>query len=217
MGDEIIITPNSHKYKEELAKVPRSVSEPEKREKLKPVISQKDLAKKGLFQRCSDTFLSDDPSSLGSYFVKEMLIPKGKQLLLDALQYAFFHEIDDHLDRIDGRRDYGSYYYNGRGGGSSRRRDQNLNYRREDREERASVDYRNIKTQRLKDAESIVDAMRDRIDAAGEVSISELFDLVDLPSNYTDTKWGWTNERDIGVRKVRGAYLIDVTEAKYLD
>lgn len=208
---DIVVTPNSHKYKQESR-------EQKEREKLKPVISQNALAKKSFGKRFADAFLSDDPDSLWNYFWKDILIPKGKELFLDALNYAFYHETSDYRrDRRDSYRDYGSYYYGGRGSGSSRSRERDRD--RDDRrmEDKDRIDYRNIKTRSLEDADKIVLAMRDRIEDTGEVTIAELFDLVDLPGEYTDTKWGWTNPRDIGVRKVRGAYLIDVAEAKYLD
>lgn len=191
----------------------------ESREKLKPVVSKESLAKKSLKEKFEDTFLSDDLNSLTSYFVKYQLVPGIKKLALNALRYAFFHEgDDDRYDRYGDSRynDYTSCYsYRGKGSGDRRRPEQRKDYDRGYRND--PVDYRNVKMKYAKDAEAVVDALRDRIDRSGEVSVAEFMDLIGQPSDHTDIKWGWTDTRDIGIKRLGGnSFLIDVAEAEYL-
>ncbi len=202
------LEPNSHKYR----------AEKREREKLRPIINSKNIVstKKGLFQKFFDSFLNRDINDMKDWLLKDVIIPGIQETLLDAMQMLFFGEVSRDRDRKCGSRssrksDYRSCYRGRSSYDSKRERDEDY-YDREDK-----IDYRNIVLKNRRDAEILIDDMRDRIKNLGSVSVADLLDLVDLPGKYTDNNWGWDRENDIGIRRVSGGYLVDVVEPRYLD
>lgn len=200
---DIVIPPNNKKYKEEK----------KQREKLDPIVNADSIKKKSLGKKFTDTFLTDDVDSLSSYIIQDMVIPTVKNFVLNALQYCFFHETGYRdYGRGDDRRytNYSAHY----GGKSYGGRD----HRKEEDYRRKEPDWRTIDLNNLDDAESLVSRLRRQIEDTGDVSISQLYNLVNLPSEYTDMNWGWTSTRDIGLRRLpRGGYRLDLAEPRYLD
>ena len=89
---------------------------------------------------------------------------------------------------------------------------------RNDEYDDEKIDYRHIVLTSKNAAMNVIDAMRDRIDATGSVSVAEMLDIMHKPSKYTDIHYGWTDPDDIGIRILgSGRYLIDVAEAQQLD
>lgn len=198
------IEPNSHKHQ---------------REKLKAVAHQEDLVsgKKGMGSKFASRFLDDASKNVKDYLIWDVVIPGIKDAILDAMSMIFFGET---VSRSRGgrrserksRSDYRSYYDSRDAYRSSYRRDDD---RYEGRERREN-DYRNIVLREKRAAEDVVSKLRERILDCGEASIADLFDLLDLPTEYQQNNYGWRDERDIGLRRVNGGYLIDVAEARYL-
>lgn len=208
------IKPNSFKSKEKEQMVRKSS------EKVTPIISKKAVVttKKSLAQRFADTFIREDVEDVKTWLITDIIVPGIKDTILDMLGMMFFGG-NGRSYRRRGRngydRDhvsYNSYYKSEYGGRSSRREDRGSR-----RPSNEKVDYRNIILQRRDDADAVVDEMCRRIDQYGQVSIAEMLDLMEISGKYTDNNWGWTNERDIGVRRVSNGYLIDVAEAELLD
>lgn len=204
--DSSTIKPNSHKYRDTQA-------EKRKREKLSPVVKNGGVVstKKPLRQKFTETFMSEDMGDIKNYILMDLIIPGIKNVALDILETAFFGTKSQRRFGNDSRTDYRSKYDSKKQGRERYERDDRRS-RRDDR-----LDYRNIVLLNRSDAESVIDQLHRRIDKYGAVSIAELFDLIDEPSNYNDNNWGWTDERDIGIRRVSRGYLIDVREAIYLD
>lgn len=215
--DTSSIKPNSHKYHEDQKAKKESTEKKEERDKLSPIVKKGGVVstKKPLSQKFADTFMSEDTDDIKSYIVMDVIIPGIKNTVLDILEMAFFGSVSGKKrgrGRKDDRTDYRSYY----GSSSSKRSDRRERDRDRDRRNN-NLDYRNIVLLNRDEAEEVIDQMHDRIKKYGAVSIAELFDLIDEPSNYNDNNWGWTDERDIGIRRVSRGYLIDVAKAIYLD
>lgn len=60
------------------------------------------------------------------------------------------------------------------------------------------------------DAELVVERLGDIIAAYDVVSVADLYDLVGIPSNYTDNNWGWTSIHYVDIRQVREGWMIDM-------
>lgn len=202
------LKPNSNSYKQ---------MERNKREKLDPVIKKEAVVstKKPFGQRLKDTFIGEDVQDIKQYILMDVIIPGVKRTILSTLRMMFFGEPeDDHYYEKDSTRrtNYRAMYkgssYNSR---STSRRERDRQYDDE------KVDYRNIVLRSRKDAENIIDEMRERIRRYGSVSVADLFDLINVTGKYTDNNWGWTNERDIGIRQTNSGFLLDVREAEYLE
>lgn len=210
------LQPNSRKFKEEQKKQAE-------RQKLDPVISNKVVStKKTLSQKFSDLFIKDDFQDVKDYVIFDVIIPGIKDTLLDMIEMMFF-------GNRGGRRSSRRYY-----GQQPEKTSYSAQYKRasytSQREERprrevrsggystGNIDYRSIVVASRVDAEEVVAHMRSRIREYGMVSVAELFDLINEPSNnYNDNNWGWTEENDISWRRYGGGYLIVVREAVYLD
>jgi hypothetical protein len=210
------VTPNSHKYREAQAKAAEA-----EREHLKPLVKKDAVVstKKSAGRKFVDTFIQEDAEDIKSYVVFDVIIPGIKNLILDMVEMAFFGSTSaSKRDRSKSGEptNYRSYY-----GGSTR----STRERRESRDRGAArradrddkLDYQNIILRYREDAENIIDEMRYRIKKTGSCSIAELFDLIGEAGSWNDNNWGWTDERDICLRRVSNGYLISVAEAYYLE
>lgn len=206
------IKPNSKSYK--AAQAEKASEKP----KISPVVNKSARVpqKDSFGKKFVKSFLADEVNDIKEYIIMDCIIPSVKSAILDMLSMSFFGERGRGSDyRRGDRYDYSSYYgrssYSGRRDRDSRERD------RRERPREEKIDYRNIVMYEKADAERVVGSMRARIRETGGVSISEMLALIGEPSNYTDTDYGWLDERDIGIRKVSSGFLIDVPEARYLN
>lgn len=203
------IKPNSKTYhREEEKRKERKKVDPIKRHG--KIVS----TKKSFGKRMWDLFVGQDPKEMVTHFIYDVLIPGIKYAVLDGISVALTGEMFDGRRRSSGGRyDYrGSYGKSRYGSVSSSKKRNSDGYERNER-----VDYRNIKLDNRYDAEELVSRMKDRIYDTGSVSIAEMFDMLELPSRFTDNDWGWKDERDIGIRVSGRSFLIDVAEAIHLD
>lgn len=207
---------NSLTYKNSLDNKKDEKNEQEK-EKIKPVIDKTKIAstKKPFGRKIMECFLPEDVKDIKTWFIKDILIPSTKDFIFDGISMIFYGEKSYGSSKKYGRYDYSSKYdYSRRyrDNDKKRRRDNDDYYTSED-----NYDFRNIVIRQRQDAEMIIDEMIERIRKTGSVSIAEMFDLLDIPSRYTDNNYGWDDERDIGLKRVNAGFLIKVTEPKYLD
>lgn len=216
------IEPNSKTYKSEK-------KEKRERKKIDPVIKKDKIVatKKPLGKRLWDLFIGQDPKDLRDYFIKDVLIPE----MLDIAGMGFDSVLDNIGMRFGSgparkRTGYGGYSngkvsYSGlfKKSYENARRNRPTRRDRNDRDEYQNdkVDYRNVVLQYREDAENVIDHMIERIEDTGSISVAEFFDMLELPSKFTDNDWGWENARDIGLKRVHGGWLIDVREAIHLD
>lgn len=215
------------KQKIDLAKCPSNSYKDKKEEKerrnrkVDPVIKNDKIVstKKKTSKKILETFVEDDVDDIKSYFLFDMLIPGLKNGCLDLIETMFFGNSGGR-NRSRGReynKPYSSYYRSYEGARNRRSREserkRNESYHSKD----DKIDYRNIVLRNRSDANDIVDKMYERIDEFKACSVADLFDMLDLTSNYVDNNWGWTKEDEIRVRRVSSGYLIDVPEAVYLD
>ncbi|MDE5977045.1 MAG: hypothetical protein K2G70_01065 [Turicibacter sp.] len=206
------IEPNSKTYQ---AKQKRE------RVKIDPVIKKEQIAstKKPIGKRLWDLFVGVDPKELRDYLVQDVIIPGLKDTVLDMVSMGLYGEP---VNRGRGRVSSGGFgrvayqnFFKDRPKSSKPERSNRSRGTRYNEDEK--IDYRNIVLTGRSDAEMIVDHMIDRIVHAGSVSVAEFYDMLELPSKFTDNDWGWDDDRDVGVKKVHGGWLIDLSEAKHLD
>ena len=195
------------------------------RERLDPILDEKQIVstKKPLSKKFADTFLSEDIGSVKEWLVFDVVIPGLKNAFLDTVHMLVEGEARPkssskssryYYDDDDEYTDYRSRY----SGSKSRKKSK---YERQDRDKvyysDDDVDFRNIVVRRRKAAEKIVRMMRGRIRDFGSVSVAELLDSINAVGKWSDNDWGWTDERDIGIREVRDGFLIDVADPEYLN
>ena len=60
------------------------------------------------------------------------------------------------------------------------------------------------------DAEAVLTQLRSLLNDYGVVTVSDLYDLVGVTSNFTDNKFGWTDLKTAVIKGVRTGYLLDL-------
>lgn len=189
----------------------------------KPIVSKDKIIrkKKPLSQKIAGKIIAEDVNDVKDYVLNDLIIPGIIDTFLEAISMLLGRgsEYSDHRRRDYKRNGYYDYAGSSSYKRSSSKRDRDRNRRSGRRRDNDDdlPEYDNIIINNRRDAEEIVDRLYERIDKNGDVSIAEFFEMLDLQAPYTDNKWGWTRKSQIDIRKVKGGFLIDVDEAKYLD
>lgn len=174
----------------------------------KPVATGK-VRKKSEISKFSDVFLADDVRDVGTYIVSEVIIPTVKTLIYDigtnGLGMALFGDKAPTRNKRSSRNaEYVSYDK------MSRREER---YRDEPRTP-SRYRYSDISFDSKGEAVEVLEQMDAILENYGMVSVADLYDLADVPGEYTDHKYGWTSLRtaDI-VRLADGGYMIKLPRA----
>lgn len=200
--------------KKEIFKGETDYTRKDKKEKkeLKPIISSDKIVstKKPFSKRMIKFFLDEDIEDVKGWLIHEIILPELKEMGRGVIANAFGIDYKPSRSGDTYHRDYRAYY---RGSGSKKKNDGPKRDSRFDDE----VDYRNIILEDRRDAEELVDRMRYQIEYDGTISVAEFLNLLHLPSEWTDSDWGWNNPNDIGIKKVHNGFRIDVREARRID
>lgn len=173
--------------------------------------------KRSLGKRFHDTFLGGDSRSVGQYIVVDVLVPATKDLIHDIVtSYVERMLFPDAARGVSTRRRPSSAPSVGRinyGSSSS-------TIRRDPREEtrprhvshtaRSRHQFGEIILEKRVEAEEVLDRMYEQLRDYGSVSVADLYDMVDVTSEFTDNKWGWLDLDTAKVRYTRDGYLLDL-------
>ncbi len=194
------LKPNSHRYREEQKRK-------QEREKVDTVISGTAKVKK---KNALGSFISEDASSVKTYIFSDVLLPALQKLVVDIVKDGIDIIIYGGTRRSkDGRGSYSGNYVS-----YSRFSD------RDDRGrgvERPRYQINDITLDSRTDAEEVLDTLQDMIERYGDVSVAAYYEMMNLPSNYTDEKYGWTNLANARVDRVRDGYSIRMPRVRPLD
>lgn len=191
---------------------------------LTPIVSKDQVivSKKSLGAKFADAFISDAAKDVKDYILMDVIIPGIKDTILNCMEMIFFGGTSSR-SRSRARSygysensNYRAFYqseYDGYGA-APRRRSRYGRNRDDGYSDR--IDYREIIVRDRGSAEEIVSTLRGRIEKYGEATKADLFELIDVSSTYQDNNWGWTNVKDVGIRRVSSGYLIDVADAEFL-
>lgn len=191
---------NSHKSKAEAEK-----KEKEK-EKITPVVKG-NKKKQSMTRKLADNFVSDDVHNVKSYVLMDVLIPAAKKAISDIVTNGIDMILYGESGRTKKRSSSDYISYNRY---SSRDRDRDYDRGRT----RSGYSYDDIVLDTRSEAMDVLARMDEIIDTYGQVSVADMYDLVDVSSNYTDNKYGWTNLRDAEPVRVRDGYIIKLPKAK---
>ena len=187
MDDLTTLKGNSHKSKEAL---------PEKKVE-KVITGEARTKKKTELEKMADTFLVEDRSKARDHIINDLLVPAVKNFIIDMITVLLKGSSSSGasartVDRVS-YRNYDRDYDRNRVVASTARR---------------AYAYDDVVLKNRGDAEMILDQMRDVIYTYGFASIADLYEFARLKSNYTDTKYGWSDLRDADILEVRGEWLI---------
>lgn len=184
----------------------------EKGRRVKKVVSGKAWKHKpGFGKKLAETFLADEARNVAGYVLHDVIVPTAKKLVseaiaggLDMLLYGRRRN-DGARSGGKGYTSYGSHY---RGADVSRDIP---------RASRARHDFESIVLDTRGEAEDVLEHLVEIIDAYGEATVADLYDLVGVTSSFTDNKYGWTDLRSASASRVRDGYLLDLPRTRLLD
>lgn len=172
------------------------------------IVKGKVRKKKNDLRKLTDIFISEDVVNVKSYVLMDVIVP--------AVKKALYESIVNSVNMI---------LYGGRGGDSKRSNVDRFSYtsysdpgRRDDRR-RDSYDsydrsYDDFILETRAEAEKVLSAMDDIMEAYDVVRVADLFDMFGETCPHTMYKYGWTNIRNAEIVPVRGGgYRIKMPRA----
>lgn len=162
---------------------------PPERKKLEKVVTNKTMIKKkSEFSKLKDIFIAEDATNVKSYIVMDVLIPAIKKAVSDIITNGIDMILYGETGRskrnsTSSKVSYRSYY-----DGQSERKRATVD------EPRSNSNYRDVIVGTRAEAMEIISQMDDLISAYGFACVADLYELADIPTNYTHNNYGW---RDI--------------------
>lgn len=167
-------------------------------------------------------FIGDDMQTVGQFVTFEVLLPAVKDTIVEVatqgIERLFYGEVRSSNKR--GPRYNSSNYTNY----TNYSRYQTQSDRRPQRERlnqraRATHDTDQIILKTRVEAQEVIDRLFDLIAKYDSATVADLYDLVGVPGDYTDDKYGWTDLRGAGATRLsRGnGYLLDLPRPELLE
>ena len=199
---------NSYKSREEQTK------NPETEKRVEKVVQGKVEAKKKPIHRFTDVFISEDIANVKSYILMDVLVPAIKKAVSDivtnGIDMILYGESGRSKNRSSGSKiSYVNYY--------DRRNDDRRYDEPRNSSSRGGLNYDDLKFERRRDAEAVLDQMSEVIEHFGFVTVSDMYDMADVTAPFTGNKYGWTNVRNAEVVSTRDGYLIKLPKAQLID
>jgi hypothetical protein len=199
---------NSNRQKDAVVAAPERV-------KIEKVIEGRAVErKKGIGRRIKDHFQGEnDMQNIASYVFWEVVVPKVKDLAVDAINestnrafYGDTRRSSSSAGRVVARPTAYNRIYQGaneaRAAVSQRPRE-------------AAASMQDILIPSLGEAEKVLDTLIEYIDKYGFVSVLDLYDAAGVTNGeFTDDKHGWDNLRTAKPMRVREGYILDLPPTK---
>lgn len=164
--------------------------------------------KKNKVQNVVETFFGGDLRDVASYVVKDVMIPAAKDMLYDTVAQGFsrllFGEVRPRNNSTS--RGYTSY--------SSMSRDRSTG--RCEIEARNRNDFDDITFRDRRDAETVMNTLRDTIDHYGQCSVADLLKASGISPRYTDYDIGWTDLARATIARYRDGYVLNMPRTESL-
>lgn len=213
-GPTVSYSGNSNKAKAEAAA--------EENPKIASVVTGAAMERKEpLHRKFMSAYAGDNAKSVGSYLLWDVLVPTSKNLISDLVTqginralYGTSRPAGGGVSTVLGSRGYGNYF---NGGNANRGTQQQQPMGPQmSQQARAQHAFGEIILTSRSDGEMVLDAMRDRIEQYGNVSVTALYSLAGLTSDWTDNKYGWTNLARASVQQVPQGFLLDLPRPEVL-
>lgn len=180
--------------------------------------------KPSLGKRMAETLALDDTKNVKNYIVHDVLIPAAKSMICDIVGWGGFAEM---ILFSGGRHGRGPSSTIRRDGGTSRinygsiSRDPYRNSRDQQKESvvrtRGRFDFDDLIIPTRGEAEEVLSKLFDLTVEYGQATVADLYDACDLPTEFTDNKWGWTDLRGVEPRRVHDGYILTLPKPIPLD
>lgn len=171
--------------------------------------------KKPLGKRIKETFLGGDNRSIGEFIFQDVIIPNIRDMIFEAGQQGLERSLYPGSEPRAFRRGVGSrpgdprrhVNYNGIARGPARDR---LEDRTMSRRARANHDFGEIILATRPEAEAVLEGLFALLEQYEVATVSDLYEMTGVSSQFTDRNWGWTDLRGTDIRRIREGYLLDL-------
>lgn len=200
---------NSNKKKEQEKKAAEK--------KVEPIALEGSVVekKRSVATKFKNLFFGGDFKTSAQYVASEIVMPGMRNMVGDAAKGAVDRVLYGDRGGRDKRTgsDYGSRVSYNR----PVNRDRGQDGRRAYLPDQAPHPYRtntmeinDLVFSTREDAEKVLTTMYDFLESYDLVSLADVYEMVGLPTKYTDTQWGWTELRASSVTQRSNGYLIDL-------
>lgn len=183
------------------------------RPKLEKVAKGKlSTSKNGMGKRIADSFVGDDMPSVRDYVIFEVVVPAVKTIIADAFTQGLERRLfgGSYNPRQTMHKAYTNYQ-------SSVRKPYSPEQRRMTPKAKAQHDFREIILEDRTEAETILEKLVMLVDEYDVATVSDLYSLTGITGSFTDDKWGWTNLRTAGIKRIREGYLLTMPNPEPID
>ncbi len=158
------------------------------------------------------SFIAEDATNVGSYILRDVLIPSAKKLISDitknAVDMFLYGDSDRSERRGKSKISYRDYY------DSDRDREPRRNAYRS----RSSLEYDDVILDTRGEAELVLDNLEDIINRYQFASVADLYEVAGVPNdNYTLNRYGWTSVHNAQIKRIREGYLLVMPKAMPID
>jgi|SRR3954464_3517466 len=179
--------------------------------------------KKSLRKQFTETFIAGDARSSVRYVVLDIMIPAARDMVLDS-GLGFLEKLMVGESRrrgstppLSGATGYVDYRRVG-GGIASAMGNRFVGPQRvANRQSRLAHNFDDIVIESRAEAEMVIDQLMEVVSRYGSATVADLYELVGLPTNHTDNRWGWTNLLGAGVTRIRNGFLLDLPDPHPID
>lgn len=182
------------------------------------------IRKKSPMKRFTESFLGEGVTNISGYIVNDILIPATKNIMSDSMGYFFDSLLDGFESLLFGEPRSRHLRREINRGGQPLIRYDRISYKEPDRREsmhrrnRTRHDFDDICIFKTRNAAiEVRDLLLERIETYGFATVANLYDLLDMTSNYTDEKYGWDNLSTSKIRPVREGYLLVLPKPILID
>ena len=197
----------------------RSRQQTEQPKKVEKVVTGKvTTRKKSFIKRIVETFVGEDVGNVSSYVLYDVLIPAAKSTISEIFHGSIemiFGETKRGINR--GRRDNGRSYisYDRISSRPTNRSDERRDF---NSRSRAGFNFNEIYLSSRGEADEVLNNLVDLVLDYRQATVADLYDLVGIQSNYTDTKYGWYDLSSASHSRMRnGEYILNLPRPVLLD
>lgn len=170
-------------------------------EKKKPVATGT-KKKRSTADKVTESLFADDLQTTANYIIKDVALPYIRNMLadtakktIDAIFYGIGGKTGGTYSTPVSRVNYGSYSTQN----SVPVANKNSAY---------GYNYSDLTFHEAGAAEEVIRALKGTIAQYGIASVADLYDFSNVPSTYTDNKYGWTNVDDARIIRTSDGWLL---------
>lgn len=216
MPDSGLLKDNSHKAREEADKSENKIS--------KGPVTKGTMRSRSLAMKFADVFFEGSFKDAIDYMVNDVAIPQIKNAIISGIEVLFNGGVGGSSIRRggSGSTPYNSYYV-GRDGSTRPNVNKTVKGGNASKEEISKIkkrfDPKLIVVEDRGQAQMALAALRNECNEFGQVGVDRLFDLVDIPSDWTSTTYGWVRGDldDAKVRACGNGWWFDVPDPYPID